>query len=98
MGPLVEPLQDLHNPDFAIKDVHAATTDVVCLLDNASSQISCCYWKRISKAVNPEIQDLANEEDVFKTTAPNLLRGGFKSKMKKQAESLKLLSAAKAHP
>ena len=48
---------------------------------------------QILKAVNLEIQELANEE-LFGSAAPNLFGQGFEGKMKERAESLKLLNAA----
>ena len=47
--------------------------DAMRLLGNASSQISRLRRKKILKAVNPEIQDLA-DEDLFSTAAPDLFR------------------------
>ena len=45
------------------------------------------------KAVNPETQDLA-DEDIFATAAPDLFRAGFETRMKERADSMKLLHAS----
>ena len=50
--------------------------------------------EEILKSINPEIQDLA-EEDIFSAAAPYLFGEGFEPKMKDRAESLKILSSAK---
>ena len=73
-----------------------AAADAVRLLGNASAQISKLRRKKVLKAVNPDIQDLA-EEDIFQTAAPQLFGRDFEAKMKDRAKSIKLLAAAKPH-
>ena len=72
-----------------------AAADAVRLLGNASAQISKLR-RKVLKAVNPDIQDLA-EEDIFQTAAPQLFGRDFEAKMKDRAKSIKLLAAAKPH-
>ena len=48
-----------------------AVSDAIKLLGNASAQISKLRRKKILKAVNPDIQGLA-EEDILQEAAPNL--------------------------
>ena len=82
---------------LSLEEAQAAISDAMKLLGNASSQISWLRRKRILKAVNPEIQGLA-EDDLFTTAAPDLFRQGSEQKMKEWAESMKLLSAATKPP
>ena len=44
------------------------------------------------KVLNPDIQELAVEDNLFKSAAPYLFGDGFEQKMKDQAEAMKLLS------
>ena len=94
VGPLVDLLNGLDNPEYTMEQARSATTEALRLLGNASSQISRCRRKRILKSVNPDIQDLAEEEGHFKSSAPNLFGPGFEVKMKDRAESVKILSKA----
>ena len=48
--------------------------------------------KRILKACNPDIQDLAEEENLFEEAGPHLFGDKFETKMKERAESVKILS------
>ena len=50
------------------------------------------------KALNPDIQDLASEEDHFWEAAPQLFGSGFKKAMKDRAESMKILQKATKPP
>ena len=72
-------------------------SDAIRLLGNASANILHLMRKKILKALNPDIQDLA-DEDIFRSVAPNLFSQGFELKMKERAKSVKLLSAAKPQP
>ena len=79
------------------EEARSVIVDSLRLLRNASSQISRIWRKRVLKSVNPELQDLT-EENVFQGAAPALFSSSFKGKMKERAESLKLISkAAKPH-
>lgn len=99
VGPLVKLLHGLDNPDgFFPDEAHASISEAICLLGNASSHLSRLRCKKVLKSVNPDIHDLADEESLFKSAAPNLFGAGFETKMKEQAESLKLLSSSKAQP
>ena len=74
-----------------------AAADTIRLLGNASAQISKLR-RKILRAVNPDIQDLA-EEDIFEGVAPDLFGKDFESRMKGRAESIKLLGESKPpHP
>ena len=94
VGPLVDLLNGLDNPEYTMEQARSATTEALRLLGNASSLISRCRRKRILRSVNPDIQDLAEEEGHFKSSAPNLFGSGFEVKMKDRAESVKILSKA----
>lgn len=69
-----------------------AIDDALKLLGNAFSQTSKVRRKRVLKACNPDIQDLAEEESLFKEAGPDLFGPEFEKKMKERAESVKILS------
>lgn len=96
VAPLLHLLHNIdENPDYTVDEIRRDTTEAIQLLGKASSQVSKIQRKRILKAVNPDIQDLVNEEKNFKEAAPLLFGEGFEKKMKDRAESLKLLQKAK---
>ena len=49
-------------------------------------------------ALKPDIQDLARADELFKGEVPNLFEECFEQNLKGQAESMKVLSKAKAPP
>ena len=102
VGPLIRILkateEDQTSEDsVSLDEEKVAIADALRLLGNASAQISRLRRKKILKAVNPEIQDLA-DEDIFASAAPDLFGQDFEGKMKERAESLKLLNAASKPP
>uniref|UniRef100_A0A1X7UC19 Reverse transcriptase domain-containing protein n=1 Tax=Amphimedon queenslandica TaxID=400682 RepID=A0A1X7UC19_AMPQE len=80
--------------ELSVDQFKAALTTAVQLLGNASAQVSRLRRRKILKAINPEIQDLAYE-DIFSSSAPYLFGEEFEPRMKSRAESLKILSSAK---
>ena len=66
---------------LSLEDARVAVSDAIKLQGNASAQISKLRRKKILKAVNPDIQDLA-EEDIIQEAAPNLFGREFEDKMK----------------
>ena len=87
VGPLTMVLHSMEDPQssdeytISVEEARDAVSGAIKLLGNASSQISRLRRKKILKAVNPSIQDLA-EEDLFSGSAPNLFGSGFERKMK----------------
>ena len=65
--------------------------DALKLLGNTIASTSKIRRKRVLKACNPDIQDLADEENLFQEAGPNLFGTEFKKKMKERAESVKIL-------
>ena len=63
VGPLATVLKAMEEggDDFTL-DAQSGLRDAIKLLGNASSQICRLRRRKILKAVNPDIQDLANEE------------------------------------
>ena len=98
VGPLIRVLKatknDPDNPGITVDEAKSALVDAVKLLGNASAQISQLRRRKVLKAVNPEIQDLA-DEDIFANAAPDLFRAGFEARMKERADSMKLLHASR---
>ena len=74
------------------RDPSETVTDAIRLLGNAMAQTSRIRRKRVLKACNPSIQDLADEDRIFEGASPNLFGQGFEAKMKERAESVKLLT------
>ena len=100
VGPLARVVHAL-DPESAegmsAEDARSAAWNAIKLLGNASSQISKLWRRKIIKAVNPDMQDLA-DEDTFSKAAPDLFGQGFEAKMKGRAKSLKLISASPTGP
>ena len=96
VGPLARVIHALKDSgdSFTMDEAHSALCDAVKLLGNASSQISKLRRRKILRAVNPDIQDLA-EEEIFTGAVPDIFGQGLEAKMKERAESLKLISAVK---
>ena len=96
VGPLarvVHALDPESVEDMSAEDARSAAWDAIKLLGNTSGQISKLRQRKILKAVNPDMQDLA-DEDTFSEAAPDLFGQGFEAKMKGRAKSLKLISAS----
>ena len=103
VGPLTMVLHSMEDPQssdeytISVEEARDAVSGAIKLLGNASSQISRLRRKKILKAVNLSIQDLA-EEDLFSGSAPNLFGSGFERKMKDRAKSMKLIASASKPP
>ena len=82
---------------MTLEEARSAIMDSLRLLGNVSNQISKIWRKRVLKTVNPELQDLT-EEDLFQEAAPALFGSSFEAEMKDRAESLKLISKAANPP
>ena len=76
---------------------YEALKDTIFLIGNALGYISQLRRREILKVINPELVDLAGENH-FLSSAPNLFGPGFEKVMMEQAESVKLLEAAKPGP
>ena len=68
-----------------------AVEDAVRMLGNAVGHVSKIRRRRILKACNPDVHDLADNEELFTEAFPNLFGPQFETKMKERAESVKLL-------
>ena len=77
VGPLIWFLKvaedDHDNPGIMMDEAKTAIADAVRLLGNASTQISWVQMRKHLKALNPDIQDLA-DEDIHREAAPDLTR------------------------
>ena len=91
-GPLLELMKATESEaEEATRHPREMIEDVITLLGNAVGQTSKVRRKRILKACNPDVQDLADEEEVFGEALPNLFGQKFETKMKERAESVRLL-------
>uniref|UniRef100_A0A1X7UYL2 Uncharacterized protein n=1 Tax=Amphimedon queenslandica TaxID=400682 RepID=A0A1X7UYL2_AMPQE len=81
-APLLAMLRD--GEELSVDQFKAALTTAVQLLGNVSAQVSRLRWRKILNALNPEIQDLA-DEDIFSSSAPYLFGGEeFEPKIEQQ--------------
>ena len=81
---------DSYNPSITMDEAKTAIADAVRLLGKVSAQTFRVRKRKLLKAVNPELQDLANE-DIYRQAVPDLFGMGFELKMKERANSMKLL-------
>ncbi len=98
VGPLLHLLErfqaaDDDNP-LAVEDAAHDIQEALRLIGNTSMQISTVRRKKVLKALNPEIQDLATEGRHFRDAAPQLFGSGFEKVMKDRAESIQILQKA----
>ena len=93
---LMKILHSLDEEGYTIEEACSDLTEALHLLGNASSQISRACRRKVLRTVNPDIQVLAGEEELFRAATPKLLGNGFERKVKDWAESMKLLAKAKA--
>ncbi len=104
IGPLLQLLEQLQQAEGGAEDdteneislEEAAHTlqEAIRLIGNTSVQISTIRRKKVLSALNPEIKDLATEEEHFKEAAPQLFGQGFEKVMKERAESIRILQKA----
>ena len=66
--------------------VTEATRTALRLLDSATSHISTLQRRKILQELNPDLQDLAEREGVFKSSPPLLFGEGFEVKGKAYTE------------
>jgi len=65
------------------------------LLGNASNHISVLRRKKVLRDLNPDLQDLAEKEDLYRDAPPLLLGDGFEKTAREYTEGLKALSSVK---
>ncbi len=80
--------------ELTTDDAVVSLQDALRLIGNSSCQISSIRRKKVLRALNPEIQDLAAEKEHFKEDAPQLFGNGFEKVMKERAESIRILQKA----
>ena len=69
------------------EDFKMASTDALRLLGNAVYQMSRLRHKRVLKACNPDLANLADNHDLLKETPPQLFGAGFEKNIKDMAEA-----------
>ena len=89
--PLASLLDGLEQSNITIDDAKQMTKDAIVLLGNANAQTSRLRRKRILRACNPDIANLAERPDLFVEAAPYLFGDGFETKMKERAEAVRVL-------
>ncbi len=74
INPLLHLLERLHQAEdgegISFEEMIHGAQEALRLIGNAFSQISTTRRKKVLKALNPDIQDLATEEGHFKESAP----------------------------
>ena len=96
IGPLAFHLEEASKEgttSIPMQVVTEATRTVLRLLGSAISHISTLR-RKILQDLNPDLQDLVEREDVFKSSAPLLFGEGFEVKAKAYTEGLRVLSTA----
>ena len=92
--PVLQALEGIRDGSLTFDDADHAVSSAIALLGNASSHISKLRRKKVPKELNPDIQDLAEDDSKFVQAAPKLFGVGFEKTMKERAESLKLLKSS----
>ena len=92
VGPLTYLLARIDDESFTAQDARYTVEDAIKLLGNASSQVSAVRRKRILKVVNPKMQDMAEEKELYKSVAPMLFGQDFETKMQDRSKSLEILT------
>ena len=95
IGPFVQLLEECQSGTLEQDEAISTLCGAITLLGNASFQISKLRGKKVLKELNADIQDLADEEEIFKDAAPKLFRNGFEQTAKERAEAIKLLTGAR---
>jgi len=93
VGPLTHLISKVGNEGYTVEEAEETARDALRLVANASMNIAKMRRKRVLKCLNPKMQDMAEEHDLFQSAAPMLFGQGFESKMKERSESLKILSS-----
>ena len=75
VGPLINVLHRSEDDTYmySVEVAHSDLTEALHLMRNALAQISRTCRKKVLKALNLDIQDLAREDELYKNAAPNLL-------------------------
>ena len=74
--------------------VAEATRTALRLMGSATSHVSTLRRRKILQDLNPDLQDLVERDDVFKSSAPLLFGEGFEVKAKAYTEGRRALSTA----
>lgn len=99
VGPLSYMLGKLESDQgISFDELGKAIRESITLLGNASSQISKTRRKRVLKTLNPKMQDMADEQELFNSSAPQLFGPGFETKMKERSDSMKILEKSSTRP
>ena len=91
--PLTLLLTKIGEENYSIEDAERTVQDAIQLVGNASLHLAKMRRKCILRCLNPKMQDMAEEQELFQSAAPLLFGQGFESKMKERSESLKILSS-----
>ena len=95
VGPLAHFLARADEEDFSVDEAKSIIRDSLKLIGNALANISKMRRIHVLKALNPVLQEMADEPEAFLSAAPLLFGTGFKSKLKDRCELLRILSTVK---
>ena len=70
MGQLTHLLTRVGNEDYTIEEAEEAAWDALRLVANASMNIAKMRRKCVLKCLNPKMQDMAEEHELFQSAAP----------------------------
>ena len=80
---------------LSVDEAQSTVRDALQLVGNTSANLSELKHKRILKALNPQMQDMVEEQELFQAAAPNLFGHDFETRLKERSESLKILSTCR---
>lgn len=96
VAPLTHLLSKVDGEEYTVDEAKETVRESLKLIGNASLNISRMRRKRVLKSLNPRVQDMADESELFKSSPPLLFGHGFETKLKERSESLKILSSCTA--
>ena len=77
VGPLLHLLTGMELEGLSVDEAQSTVQDTLRFVGNTSANLSELRRKRILKAPNPQMQDMAEEPELFQAAAPNLFSHDF---------------------
>ena len=93
VGPPMPLLTRIGEEDYKVEEAERTDMAAMELVGNASHHIAKMRPRRILKSFNHRMQDMTEEDKMFKSLAPLLFGQGFETKMKERSESLTILAS-----
>ena len=94
VGPITHILEEAAKGQLTPKTAVEAAQTALKLLGNASMQVNRKRRRCAIESLNPSLMDLADEDDLYKNSAPQLFGEGFFKKEKERDKELQCLNQA----